>query len=384
MEENTGQVLFEDLKRLLDSAREDYEKKQWNNHSYYVVQFNLVLKRAKDLGVGSELSEIKEAEADEEIPTSWSSGAPYHPLMEQSVGSKTRKLREVIDTTDKLFREISSVVRIESEKIDKKTRAISQIQKLIDAIDTLKAGRRHSNDFNKWKRDVEVAIEQIFPQDSRHLKDFRSVGYYPLSAYGFGLGTEKPSEQELQTAYVEGLEKVTFTLRSMIEEIETYWNGDDVGKNSALQTVQLICSRFHTVARQLRQRHADRVTLDISDEYDVQDLLHSLLRIFFDDIREEDNTPIYAGGASRIDFVLKQEQVIVEVKKTRPTLKAKELGEQLIIDIARYRVHPDCKLLYCFVYDPDGYIKNPQGIENDLSRSDDPFPVKVFIAPKTH
>jgi hypothetical protein len=82
--------------------------------------------------------------------------------------------------------------------------------------------------------------------------------------------------------------------------------------------------------------------------------------------------------------VLKQEQVIVEVKKTRPTLKAKELGEQLIIDIARYQVHPDCKLLYCFVYEPDGYIKNPQGIENDLSRSDDPFPVKVFIAPKTH
>lgn len=384
MEENTAQVLFEDVKRLLDSAREDYEKKQWNNHSYYVAQFNLLLNRAKDLGVGSDLSEIKEAEADEEIPTSWSSGTPYHPRMEQSVGSKTRKLREVIDTTDKLFREIFSVVRIEADKTDKKTRAISQLQKLIDAIDTLKACRRHSNDFNKWKRDVEVAIEHIFPQDSRHLKDFRSVGYYPLSAYGLGLGTQKPTEQELQIAYVEGLDKVPFILGSMIEEIETYWNSDEAGKQNALQTVQLICSRFHTVAQQLRQRHADRATLDISDEYDVQDLLHSLLRIFFDDIREEDNSPIYAGGASRIDFVLKQEHVIVEVKKARPTLKAKELGEQLIIDIARYRVHPDCKLLYCFVYDPDGYIKNPQGIENDLSRSDDPFPVKVFIAPKTH
>jgi len=36
---------------------------------------------------------------------------------------------------------------------------------------------------------------------------------------------------------------------------------------------------------------------------------------------------------------------------------------ELIIDIAKYRKHPDCKMLYCFVYDPDGNIRNPKGIE---------------------
>jgi hypothetical protein len=384
MQDNAVQVLFVDVKRLLESAREDYRTNQWNTHNYHVSQFNQLLKRAKDLDMGTELSEIKEAEADQEIPTSRSSGTPYHPRMKQSVGSKTRKLREVLDSTDKLFQEISSVVKIESNTIDKKTRAISQLQKLITIIDTLKVGRPYSNEFNKWKRDVEVAIEKIFPQDPRNLKDFHDIGYYPITAYGLGLSGKEPSEQELQIAYVEGLERARFTLLSMIDEIETYWDNDSTVKQNALQTVQLICSRFHTVARQLRQRHADRETLDISDEYDVQDLLHSLLRIFFDDIREEDATPSYAGGASRVDFLLKQEQIIVEVKKARPTLKAKELGGELIIDIARYQTHADCKLLYCFVYDPDGYIKNPQGIENDLSRSSEPFPVKVFIAPKTH
>jgi hypothetical protein len=172
-------------------------------------------------------------------------------------------------------------------------------------------------------------------------------------------------------------------LRRQLETLAVYALPTEE-KPDTLSTIQLICSRFHTVARQLRQRHDSRDTLDISDEYDVQDLLHALLRIFFDDIREEEYAPSYAGGASRIDFLLKTEQIVVEVKKTRLTLKAKELGEELIIDIARYQTHQDCKMLYCFVYDPDGYIRNPQGIENDLRREGEPFPVIVFIAPKTH
>jgi len=38
---------------------------------------------------------------------------------------------------------------------------------------------------------------------------------------------------------------------------------------------------------------------------------------------------------------------VIEVKKTRESLRAKALGEQLLVDIARYHVHPDCKRLFC-------------------------------------
>jgi hypothetical protein len=82
-----------------------------------------------------------------------------------------------------------------------------------------------------------------------------------------------------------------------------------------------------------------------------------------------------------MDFLLKQEQIVVEIKKTRPGLGAKELGSQLIEDIARYSAHPDCSFLICFVYDPDGRISNPRGIENDLNRSDGELPVEVLIRP---
>ena len=48
----------------------------------------------------------------------------------------------------------------------------------------------------------------------------------------------------------------------------------------------------------MRSRYNNRQTSDINDEYDVQDLLHSLLTLYFDDIRREESNPSYAGGAS--------------------------------------------------------------------------------------
>lgn len=143
-----------------------------------------------------------------------------------------------------------------------------------------------------------------------------------------------------------------------------------------------ICSRFHLVAKQLRSRHSDRDTLVVNDEYDTQDLLHALLHVHFDDIRPEEWSPSYAGGSSRVDFLLKNEEIVVEVKKTRESLKARQVGEQLIVDIQRYRVHPNCRKLMCFVYDPEGWISNPRGLEIDLEKNDDDFTVKVIIVPK--
>jgi len=136
------------------------------------------------------------------------------------------------------------------------------------------------------------------------------------------------------------------------------------------------------VVRQLRDRHGGRTTLDVVDEYDVQDLFHSLLRLYFDDIRAEETTPSYAGKSSRIDFLVNDESVGIEIKKTRDGLDARELGTQLIDDIARYRQHPNCQKLICFVYDPDGRISNPSGVMNDLATESDDFSVEVIIVPR--
>ena len=63
-------------------------------------------------------------------------------------------------------------------------------------------------------------------------------------------------------------------------------------------------------------------------------------------------------------------------------MSAKEIGEQLIIDSQRYQSHPQCGHLICFVYDPEGRIANPKGIEGDLTKEINGVPISVYIKPE--
>ena len=149
---------------------------------------------------------------------------------------------------------------------------------------------------------------------------------------------------------------------------------------SAQSRVIDLCRRFREVADQLAKRHDNRETLTISDEYDVQDLMHALLWVDFQDVRAEEHTPSYAGGSSRIDFILKREQLALEIKFAREGKKAKQIGDELLIDIAHYREHRDVKVLICFVYDPGRRIQNPNGLEGDLTGPHNHLQVIAIVA----
>lgn len=263
------QEILIDLKRLLESAQKDYEENRNNACDYHVSELNALLAKADDAGINIGISKVADAERDQVIHHSHNGDEPYNPRTISSPFSRLARLREVINTANKL-------------------------------------------------------------------------------------------QAKLAATYSLNLEQET----------------------SPLVLVENLCKRFHTVASQLRVRRENRATIDVEDEYDVQDLLHALLRLHFEDVRPEEWTPSYAGGSSRMDFLIKNEQIVIEAKKTRKGLDAKELGQQLIIDIEKYSKHPDCKILVSFVYDPDGRIANPRGIEADLnSRSDGKIHVVTFIKP---
>lgn len=146
--------------------------------------------------------------------------------------------------------------------------------------------------------------------------------------------------------------------------------------------LQNVFDNFHNFYTQLRNRHASRSGIIIQDEYDVQDLLHAILKLNFRDVRDEEYTPSYAGSSSRMDFLLKNENIVIEVKKTRDRLAGKEVGEQLILNVNHYRNHPNCSILKCFVYDPENRIGNPRGLEDDINKlSDDIMTVELYIRP---
>lgn len=143
-----------------------------------------------------------------------------------------------------------------------------------------------------------------------------------------------------------------------------------------------LCQRFHMVARQLRLRGEYRPTVNIEDEFDVQDLAHALLRLHFDDIGTDEWTPSYTDGTSRTTFLLDHDRLAVVVKKTRAGLSRKHLMDQVRADVERYRARGRCTHLLCFIYDPEGRIGNPSGFESELNSTSEHFTVDLVVAPK--
>ena len=257
----------------------------------------------------------------------------------------------------------------------KKADALAKLRQQIDEIANLKDKETLSGEWTKWRRDTEVAIEKIFGKDTRHSSEFSNIKY---SLNYFGLRVD---EAVTRRTFLSGLDLAESILESMHKEVNDYHLDDSnhPEKKDTFETLTHICQCFPAVVKRLRSRHADRPTITISDEYDVQDLFSSLLVLFFDDIRGEEWTPSYAGSSSRMDFLLWEEETVIEIKMTRKGLGDKQVGDQLFIDIKKYQSHPSCKNLFCFVYDPVGKITNPKGLENDLNKLHDSLSVRVCI-----
>jgi hypothetical protein len=133
----------------------------------------------------------------------------------------------------------------------------------------------------------------------------------------------------------------------------------------------------------LTHRRHGATALTFQSEYDIQDLLHALLRPWVADIRPEEFTPSYAGSSTRMDFLLPAHRLVLELKLIRDRAHGRKVGDELIIDIEHYRRHPGCDTLWCVVYDPNHFILNPQGLVGDLEGKrvapDGTIEVRVFV-----
>lgn len=273
-------------------------------------------------------------------------------------------------------------------------RAKEILTEQLNKIPLLRQQKYSSDDFKTWHYDTKIAIEQIFGKESNDVSDFERISYHsPFSGvtasrdravnrFSYNSTNQREFVSD-NSSYLDGLDSAKAFLQSRIQKLDRFGiSRDSVSIVDPIIEIKRICDRFHKVARQMRSRHSERPTLSVEDEYDVQYLFHSLLHLYFNDIRSEEWTPSYAGGSSRVDFLLKDINAVIEIKKTRPSMTRRDLADQLIIDIQRYQSHPDCKKLICFVYDPEGRVSNPKGIENDLNGDHNGISVTVLIRPE--
>lgn len=149
------------------------------------------------------------------------------------------------------------------------------------------------------------------------------------------------------------------------------------------ELLDIVIKGLRRAMHPLTHRRKGVQPLSFGNEYDVQDLLHALLRPWISDIRPEEFTPSYAGSSTRMDFLLPTHELVIETKIVRDRAHAKKVGDELIIDIEHYRKHPSCKSLWCVIYDPDQLITNAQGLKADLegprTSKEGEVRVRVFV-----
>jgi hypothetical protein len=141
-----------------------------------------------------------------------------------------------------------------------------------------------------------------------------------------------------------------------------------------------VFNNFSLFYQQIQKRYNKRKTIEITDEYDVQDIVHSILRLFLSDIRKEAYNPQHLGKSTKIDFVLYEENIGIEIKYADGINPEKRIGDELLVDINHYKMNRNCKKLYCFIYNPHGAFNNPHGFIKELEESKE-LPIRVYIKP---
>jgi len=257
-------------------------------------------------------------------------------------------------------------------------------QQLVAGKQLLEAVPIDEVNFFAWSATTTDYMKGAFGSDSQIFFAFSNAGSPSVVADAFEDEGRSPDEwRPFLVSQLKVLEsaigRLTAEVGAGLSQRPTSVTG--LPTDADLQLVVRACRKFHAIAIQLRQRRQERPTLDISDEYDVQDLLHALLRMITDDIRTEEWTPSYAGGSSRMDFLLPELKAVVETKMLRHGMTDRSLGEELLVDIAKYAIHPECKHLVCLVYDPDHRLRNAKGLQSDLSTRHGELDVVVVITP---
>ena len=108
-----------------------------------------------------------------------------------------------------------------------KASAKGHLHRALDGIPNLRQLRHGSPGVEKWHRDTKVAIAYTFGNPSSHLQQFEDIEYSPLM-YWSGM-----PDSVSQNRYVRGLESAAAVLESMIEEVEIYWEDDNLERGSS-------------------------------------------------------------------------------------------------------------------------------------------------------
>lgn len=251
------------------------------------------------------------------------------------------------------------------ETIQEINRKIEELEKIMDLLVKKKIPLA---EFDHWRLSVGRLFTESFTGNSIS-KDFLTETKAFLNKFS-DIENAKSIEITMNRAK-SYLQEVKRNVESGKYEISK--SGIDyIDKSMALFIIKRILRNFHKhieamyqddVHRNGKISKKDLDRIRIGNEYDVQRILYALIRPIFPTARLE--VPDDVGYQSvRYDIVIKEYDIIIEVKCTRENMTQRKLTEELGADSFHYNADH----LFLFIFDRVRLIKNPDAFEGSFNR----------------
>lgn len=130
-----------------------------------------------------------------------------------------------------------------------------------------------------------------------------------------------------------------------------------------VELIVRLCQRLPQTARILANRsRKGKAPFEISDEYDVQDLLHGVIRAYVKYSVQEDPLPKVGGAkSSRADISIEEIGALIEVKYVRGPDDQRRIFEEYSQDLILYTSWPHLKTLVFVIYN-SGDLRDPEAL----------------------
>lgn len=156
-----------------------------------------------------------------------------------------------------------------------------------------------------------------------------------------------------------------------------------ISKNSEQILREIFYNFSNAVQKIIKDRRKGHPQYQIEDEYDVQDILYVIIKSIFPNMRDEDSIAKVGAKSTKIDFILREEEILIEVKMIKKgDSNEKHFIEQLKVDFESYHKCVWLNKLFCFVYDPykkTGDISNFNDLNGQRVKGSHSYNVEIIV-----
>lgn len=200
------------------------------------------------------------------------------------------------------------------------------------------------------------------------------------------LGSKDIQEAELDKA-LQNISKSEIDVQTQIllEDLEMVLLQTKYVNKTTEEVVRDVLNNFsNAIQKIIKDRRKEHPKYIIGDEYDVQDVVYVVLKSIFPNLRDEDPIPKVGAKSTKIDLILREEKILIEVKM----IKEKDSNEtrfieQLKVDFESYHECKWLSKLFCFVYDPykkTRDLSNFKDLNGDRKKGEHSFNVELIVA----